>query len=380
MKKILVIDDDAAIQSLTVKALQSRGFQALSAADGHEGLEVARKYLPDLIVCDVQMPMMDGYQTLDALQQDPLTCTIPFIFLTALRDQQHIRYGLGLGADDYLTKPFTVNELINVVNIRLAKKEAIQRVSDRKMAELRDSIGMALPHELLTPLNGILGLAAVLLDDRNPPGAAEARDFLRSIQLSAVRLHRLIFNFIIYSELEVIGSDPKRVAELRKGLTTPIRQIVSQTAHEKADIAARSDDLILDLEEGFAVIAADRFQKAVEELIDNAFKFSRQGSPVWIQTRAADRHCVIRVTDRGRGMSPEQIANIGAHMQFERRFYEQQGAGLGLTIARLLAELHGGDLTIHSVPGEQTMVTLSLPEASESLLAMAAAGHGIAGS
>jgi CheY-like chemotaxis protein len=220
MKKILVIDDDAAVQSLTVKALQSRGYQALSAADGREGLEVARKYLPDLIVCDVQMPMMDGYQTLSALQQDPLTCTIPFIFLTALRNQQHVRYGLGLGADDYLTKPFTVNELISVVTVRLAKKEAIQLAADRKLTELRDSIGMALPHELLTPLNGILGLSAALLDEQTPPGASEVCDFVRSIQVSALRLHRLIFNFIIYSELELIGSDPKRIYELRKGPAT----------------------------------------------------------------------------------------------------------------------------------------------------------------
>lgn len=363
MKKILVIDDDAAIQSLTVKALQSRGYQALSAADGREGLEVARKYLPDLIVCDVQMPTMDGYQTLNALQQDPVTCTIPFIFLTALRDQQHIRFGLGLGADDYLTKPFTVNELINVVNIRLEKKEAIQRASDRKLTELRDSIGMALPHELLTPLNGILGLATVLLDEQTPPGAVEARDFARSIQAAALRLHRLIFNFIIYSELELIVSDPKRIAELRKGPTTTVREIVEQTARERAESSARSADLQLDLEEGMAVIAADRFRKAVEELVDNAFKFSRLGSPIRIQTRTTERHCVIQVSDRGRGMTAEQIASIGAHMQFERRFYEQQGAGLGLIIARRLAELHGGDLTIDSVPGEQTVVQLSLPKA-----------------
>jgi two-component system, sensor histidine kinase and response regulator len=362
MKKILVIDDDAAIQSLTVKALQSRGYQALSAADGREGLEVARKYLPDLIVCDVQMPTMDGYQTLSALQQDPVTCTIPFIFLTALRDQQHIRYGLGLGADDYLTKPFTVNELINVVNVRLAKKEAIQRVSDRKLTELRDSIGMALPHELLTPLNGILGLAAVLLDEQTPPSGVEARDFARSIQQSALRLHRLIFNFIIYSELELIGSDPKRIAELRKGPTTSIVGIITQTAREKAEASARTGDLVLDLEEGTAVIAAERFRKAVEELVDNAFKFSRMGSPVWIQTRMTERSCVVRVRDRGRGMTAEQVASIGAHMQFERRFYEQQGAGLGLIIARLLAELHGGDLAIDSVPGEQTLVELALPK------------------
>jgi two-component system, sensor histidine kinase and response regulator len=99
-------------------------------------------------------------------------------------------------------------------------------------------------------------------------------------------------------------------------------------------------------------------------LVDNAFKFSRLGNPVWIQTRLSERHCVVRVSDKGRGMTAEQIASIGAHMQFERRFYEQQGAGLGLIIARRLAELHGGDLTIDSVPAEQTMVQLSLPKAA----------------
>jgi signal transduction histidine kinase len=112
------------------------------------------------------------------------------------------------------------------------------------------------------------------------------------------------------------------------------------------------------------VIAPDRFRKAIEELVDNAFKFSRVGSPVRIQTRAVGRQCTIRVTDSGRGMTAEQIAKVGAHMQFERRFYEQQGAGLGLIIARRLAELHGGELTIQSVPMEQTTVELTLPRAS----------------
>ena len=235
---------------------------------------------------------------------------------------------------------------------------------------------MALPHELLTPLNGILGLAAALLDEQTPPGGVEARDYARSIQLSALRLHRLIFNFIIYSELELIGSDPKRIAELRRGPITSIREIVNRIAHEKAESSARTDDLLLDLEEGTAVIAADRFRKAVEELVDNAFKFSRLGTPVWVQTRMTERNCVVRVSDRGRGMTAEQIASIGAHMQFERRFYEQQGAGLGLIIARHLAELHGGDLTIHSVPVQQTMVELSLPKAGPSQYSADFTGHG----
>jgi signal transduction histidine kinase len=127
----------------------------------------------------------------------------------------------------------------------------------------------------------------------------EAREFARSIQLSALRLHRLIFNFIIYSELELIVSDPKRIAELRKGPTTPVREIVEQAARERAEASARADDLILDLEEGTAVIAADRFRKAIEEVVDNAFKFSRLGTPVWIQSRTTERHCLIQATGVG---------------------------------------------------------------------------------
>jgi two-component system, sensor histidine kinase and response regulator len=361
MKKILVIDDDAAVQSLTVRALQSRGYQALIAADGEEGLEVARRYLPDLIVCDVQMPNLDGYETLAALQRDPVTCTIPFIFLTALRDQQHIRYGMGLGADDYLTKPFTVQELVTTITTRLAKKAAVQRLSERKLEELRGNIGLALPHELLTPLNGILGLATLLQDNQAVSSLDDAREFARGIQSSALRLHRLIFNFIIYSELELIGSQPERVQELRGGAPLSIRGPVEVTAREKAEAAIRTDDLDLELEEGFAVIAPERLRKVLEELIENAFKFSHAGTPVRVESRLRDHHCEIVVSDRGRGMTAEQIASVGAHMQFERRFYEQQGAGLGLIIARRLAELHGGDLYIESALDEGTTVRLLLP-------------------
>jgi two-component system, sensor histidine kinase and response regulator len=364
MKKILVIDDDAAVQSLTVKALQSRGYQALIAADGEEGLEVARRYLPDLIVCDVQMPNLDGFETLAALQRDPLTCTIPFVFLTALRDQHNIRYGMGLGADDYLTKPFTVQELTNAVTTRLAKKAAVQRLSERKLEELRGNIGLALPHELLTPLNGILGLATLLQDEQAVTSLEEARGFSRSIQSSALRLHRLMFNFILYSELELIASEPERIAELRRGPAIPLKTLIESTARDKAEAAIRSDDLVLEVEDGCAVIAPERLRKVTEELVENAFKFSHSGTPVEVRTALRDEHYEIMIRDRGRGMSSVQIASVGAHMQFERRFYEQQGTGLGLIIARRMAELHGGDLAIESVLDEGTTVRLWLRKAA----------------
>ena len=361
MKRILVIDDDAAVLSLTSKALQARGFQALTAGDGMEGLDLAKTYLPDLIICDVQMPRLNGYETLAALQQDALTSTIPFIFLTGLSDQRHVRYGMGLGADDYLTKPFTVNELMTAVNTRLAKKAAFERVSERKLEDLRGSIGKALPHELLTPLNGILGLSDLLANDQVLPDPADLRDFAKGIQMSALRLHRLISNFIAYSELELMATDPKRIAELQAGTPTLVLDLVRKAAREKAEAAARDGDLVLNVEEGVVVMAIERCRKIVEELVENAFKFSKTGTPVQVTGSPGDRYYVLTVHDHGRGMTPEQIASVGAHMQFERRFYEQQGAGLGLIIARRLAELHGGEIAIESVAGRETTVQVRLP-------------------
>jgi two-component system, sensor histidine kinase and response regulator len=361
MKRILIIDDDAAMQSLAAKLLQSRGFQTLCAGDGREGVEQARKHVPDLIICDVQMPHMDGYQTLAALQQDPLTATIPFIFLTGVTGHQNQRYAMGLGADDYLTKPYTVKELMAAVTTRLNKKVALQKLSERKLEELRGNIGAALPHELLTPLNGILGLAGLLADDQTRLGPEEVCEFARGIQQSAMRLHRLIENFIIYSGLSLIGSDHKQVAELRRGPVNPTRDTIERKAREMAEAAARDGDLELDLTEARIVIASDRLAKVTEELVGNAFKFSTAGSPVCVSTQTVDGQFRLSVIDRGRGMTAEQITSIGAHMQFERRFYEQQGAGLGLIIARRIAQLYSGDLAIESDPGQTTCVQFAVP-------------------
>jgi signal transduction histidine kinase len=361
MKRILVIDDDPAVQSLTVKALRARGFETLTAEDGLAGLEMARKHLPDMIICDIQMPNLDGYGTLAALQQDTLTSTIPFIFLTGLTDRTQIRQGMGLGADDYLTKPFTASELISAVNTRLGKRAALQRRSEKKLEELRGNIGLALPHEMLTPLNGILGFAALMMDEDMVFEPREIQDFARNINISALRLHRLIENFIIYSELELAASDPAKIEEFRKSEPILTSEIVARVASEKAGPARREADLSLNVKEAAVAMSPTYFKKAVEELVDNAVKFSKAGSPIKVSSGPANRQFALSISDRGRGMTPGQIADVGAHMQFERRFYEQQGVGLGLIIAKRLAVLHGGDLTIESTPGEYTTVCMILP-------------------
>lgn len=164
-KKVLIIDDTVEIRMIIVETLNLFGFKPLAAEDGVSGIELAKAQIPDLIICDINMPNMDGYETLKAIRQDPVTAPIPFIFLSGASDKINMRRGMELGADDYLTKPFTHKELLAAVNTRLEKQEELARQSEKKLNELRGNISVALPHELRTPLNGIMGLASLLMED-----------------------------------------------------------------------------------------------------------------------------------------------------------------------------------------------------------------------
>ncbi len=126
MKKILLIEDEPIVRETTVDLLELEGFEVTAASNGKIGLQAARKFLPDLILCDIMMPELDGYEVLDGLLSQPATASIPFIFLSAKTDKHAIRHGMELGADDYLTKPFSRSELIGAIQARLKKREREQ--------------------------------------------------------------------------------------------------------------------------------------------------------------------------------------------------------------------------------------------------------------
>jgi len=121
VKKILVIEDEPSVLGNILKTLEFENYQVSGAENGLSGLTRAKEIYPDLIICDVMMPEMDGYSVLSELRKDPLTATIPFIFLTAKADRIEQRQGMEMGADDYITKPFTRKELLSAINTRLKK-------------------------------------------------------------------------------------------------------------------------------------------------------------------------------------------------------------------------------------------------------------------
>lgn len=364
MTKILVIEDEESIRENILELLNAEEFEALGAENGQIGIELAYKHQPNLILCDVMMPEVDGYGVLEAVRSNPETTTIPFIFLTAKADKADTRKGMELGADDYLTKPCTADELLAAIATRLEKQAALYQQSQKKLDELRTNITHSLPHELRTPLNGIMGFAEILLSEYDSLDRAEIMEMLEQIQLSSKRLYRLIVNFLLYAELELLATNQERIQAMRNCQVSSAKTAIEEQANQEAQLFKREADLQIKLEDASLPIAAGRLKKIIEELIENACKFSLEGTPIHVRSVIANQQFIMTVSNEGRGMTPEQIARIGAHMQFERKLYEQQGSGLGLIIVKRLAELHGGGLAIESVPDEKITVSVSLPLSS----------------
>lgn len=359
MKRILVIDDDAAVRSLIVETIQLEGWQAIAAADGEAGLTLAEKEFPDLILCDIQMPRMDGYAVLHAIRENKSTAAIPFIFLSGLGDKPKVRQGMESGADDYITKPFTVQELTGAMNARFQKQAAFHETAESRLKELRDSLSFALPHELVTPLNTILGFSGLLVD-MPEISRAELKEYASLMRQSAERLKELIEKFLQFAQLELNAKTPhpQDTSFLIPHLTS---DTIVETANRVAREQNRSEDLQLHLEKVEHQVSASHLERVIRELVQNAFKFSSPKTSVLVKSSQVDGIFQVEVLDHGRGFSPEQIQRVGANIQFDRRLQEQQGSGLGLAITRRIAEIYGGRLELQSAPGEPTLVRVEFP-------------------
>ncbi|MBL8165728.1 MAG: response regulator [Anaerolineae bacterium] len=364
MKTILVIEDDSLLRHAIAEVLLDAGYSVQEAEDGSRALEMINRNIPDLIICDIAMPKMSGFDVLKKLHNDDTEFAIPFVFLTAFTDPGTHREGMNLGADDYLFKPVRLTDLLAVIRTRLEKHDRLKREAEKKLEILRHNIINSLPHEFRTPVSLVMGYARLLAQDnyRSTKGIDEA---LQIIMDSADRLQNLTEQFWAYAEVEVLAADRERMECLRNtGICYPALVLPSiiESCVEKYQ---RHHDVGLQPAVTMLRIMDSHFTRIMQELLDNALKFSEPGTTVMVNIRPHSEMAHIEIADHGRGMTREQVAQIGAHMQFNRSYFEQPGAGLGLITARRLVELYGGSLTIQSEAELGTTVTLAIPVAQD---------------
>jgi DNA-binding response OmpR family regulator len=286
--KVLVIEDEQNIRENIQEMLEAKGYIVRASKDGKQGVVDAIDFKPHLIVCDIMMPEMDGHMVLEYIRKTSIVQNTPFIFLTACADKIDIRAGMNMGADDYLTKPFIFEELLEAIEARLKRHQKVIDQYSRVKHELDTTVFATYYHEFNTPLHGILGGLNLLLNGRSSFSEDEMQELLTSILKSGLRLNHSVSNLMLFEELKRAEVYPELLSVFSNGLAqiTWVRKVEIELLAVANDIYSREDDVIVDLQPCEIKINKDYIERIVLELADNSLKFSKPGRRYMCQERA----------------------------------------------------------------------------------------------
>ena len=359
MVKLLLIEDEKILRENTCELLEVYGFNCLTAKQGREGLDMALTEKPDLIICDIMLPYLNGYQIKAKLNELYELAQIPFIFLSAKVERTDLRQGMELGADDYITKPFKIIELVNSIKSRLVQSKNIQSVVESKVIEsLNDFIHVA-KHECNTPLNGIINLSGLLMGNYSAqPAFLDAA--VKAINTSGKRLYKTLNNLI-----DLVRLRHYSLSINESYLGTDIKSIVERIITERANcynytggIDKHFDcpDLIEMQEEDLEII--------VYEIIDNMFKFSSSNNvKIGLHKKEAGnkRSMIFTVSNSIFAPMIFSTKDIAPFKQYNKVKNEKQGCGLGLYLIQLIIEKYLGTIDIEITNEQLFQIILTVP-------------------
>lgn len=364
---ILVVEDDPLMAQGIADILTVEGYRVETVPNGRAALMKMRSKTPDLVLSDIMMPGMDGYDLCALVRATPEWRTLPFIFLTALGQKVDRRRGLELGADRYLVKPLEPDDLL------LAVRNGLQRAADHRaktaaaISDLRTTMLATLNHEFRIPLTYITGYSQLLADEGIEMDQESFRLCISSLCHGVDRLRRLVENVLTLTQID--SGELKTLVQMFPQRTDHISDVASSVVRSRQPEAeARQVRLATQVTPGLPslAISVDYVSQIIDHLLDNAIKFSKEGGTVTLTVSQADQGIDLSVCDDGVGIRTDALAWVfDGFRQVDRPLQEQQGAGLGLAIVRGLAEAHGGNVTIESAPDTGTTVAVYLPTVSD---------------
>jgi len=361
-EQILIVEDDIAMSSGIRDVLEMAGYKVQLAENGLDALKTLEKFRPDLIISDIMMPEMDGYEFLDRVRRRSEWAVIPFIFLTAKGQRSDIRAGKQLGADDYLVKSVDLEDLLVVVRAKLDRALMLRQQTRLEMENLKNSILSMLSHEFRTPLTYITGYVDLLQD--GSWSVEDLQKFLSRIKGGSTRLNRLVEDFLLLVRFET--DDAKQAYNIDKILFRNWPSLIERVFGNVRDQAARrSVELVAEVQPNLPVIEAHEgyLENALQRLVDNAVKFSKPGGGrVTVRVASEDRCVCVNVVDTGISIPAAEVPKMfDKFHQINREKMEQQGAGVSLAIVKGFVDLHGGEIECNSEPGVGTEFSLRFP-------------------
>lgn len=367
---ILVVDDTEDNLDLLEFALKRKPVKMLRATSGRECLVTAEQKQPDIILLDIQMPEMDGFETLKRLRANPATTKIPVVFLTAQRkDAESIATGLALGAEQYLTKPIDTDELLVRTRMLIQLKRA-----EAELEQTKSDFMAMLVHDLRSPLIGIKSVIE-LLQDAGKGSALNDDHFelLNSAHSSSKKLLELISDILDLSKYEAgTMTFSRSPVPIHRFIDPVLSQMDIQFKQRNVKIVSNIPPQLPDV-----YADASKTEQVVMNLLSNALKFTKSGgmievaaAPATFEVVTADgprpkRFVRVDIIDNGVGIAADELPTL-----FERykqassaKIIKQKGTGLGLVICRRIVEAQGGRVTAESEPGRRTKFSFTLPVA-----------------
>ena len=399
---VLIADDEQALAEAIAATLDLKGLHTVVTHDGEQALALARSLHPDLILLDVMMPGRSGIEVCATLKTDPTTASIPVIFITAKTEKTDRMVGIAAGADEYLTKPFSPTELIDLVHQVLAgrpieprlrrqdlsampadqlvvyarelrelfKREQLERQAleeahkrldelDRLKAVFLDTV----THELLTPFASI-GLAMQVFQRQSGSLQPDQRRVLDDLVTEIAGLHRLISGVVKFAQLVNKRREP------RPGYIS-LDQAIPVAVQPAAVLAqAREVDFRVFVPPDLSKIHADPelLGEAVFQMAHNAVKFNLPGGKAQVRVSQSDGWTTIKVSDTGVGLAPERLVLLGQPFEQSADALQRgrEGLGIGWAFVRYVAEVHDGWTRVKSPgPGLGSTFLLALPDLSD---------------
>ena len=363
--KLLVVDDVQTNVLLLKALLGKEGYGILVANNGQEALEVIRNENPDLILLDVMMPGMDGFEVAERLKSEEFRCEIPIIFLTALDDTQSIVNGFKLGVGDFISKPFRKEELMVRIKHQLSLVAA-RRIIEEKNEELRKTIAgrdkmySVIAHDLRSPMASMkMLLNTIMMSVEKDKIDPDIFDMLEMSNKTSEEVFSLLDNLLKWtkSELGKLTVIPQKLDI--SGLADGVVEVMNSVAEVKHIKLIRTDH-----ESFFVYVDIEMIKSILRNLISNAVKFSNPDSEIKVGIKAEDGKVIVSVTDSGKGIKKEdqhKLLKDSTHFTTYGTNSEE-GSGLGLLLCRDFARKNGGELWFESEENLGSVFSFSLPQ------------------
>ena len=361
--KILIVDDVMSNVLLLKILLTNEKFQVCTANCGNACIEQARKEHPDLILLDVMMPDISGFDTAVIMKKDPELKDIPIIFLTALNTPADLVKGFQVGANDFLTKPFNKEELVMRVMQQIslvAAKRIIEKQNEELRATLnnRDKMYSVIAHDLRSPMASIRMVLNLVVQSSTPETVGpELYMLLDQANRESEEVHDLLDNLLKWTKsqtgrLNVVTQDLD-LNDIIPGVVD-IFDMIAQTKHIKLDLQRPDTPIVVRADN-------DMLKTVVRNFMSNAIKFSPDGSSIEILMTTEGDYAKVSVRDHGVGIAADRLESIFHKGETTYGTGGEEGSGLGLQLCQDFARKNGGDCMVESVEGEGSTFSVIIP-------------------